>query len=188
MTPTATTYKLTQEMTGYPGSSQTISPSKLNLWVVTKVNKDGTFEMASYYVSNDVNFYGSSGYYAYLDTLDTVAEQYMNSNYLISTRYYDGRAEKAYTIGTNTATEYFYPNQSKGADSSGYTRYRLQTISAYGEFSPYGGEIVFQSTPAPVSNPTSSATVTAGLRIIATVKAGLNWTGAGTKSNPYVLN
>lgn len=188
MTPTSTSYVLTTEMTGYDYPNQTINPSKLNLWVVTKVNNDGTYEMASYYVSENITFYGKKGYDAYLDTLNKVAKQYMNSNYLISTRYYDGKAEKAYSIGTTTAQSYFYPDQSSTLGSTGYTEYRLAYVAENGNIGSNGGKIVYQSTSAPISNPTSSFTMSGGFRIIATVKSENSMIGSGTLADPYVLN
>lgn len=185
MTPTSTNYQLTEEMTGY-SNVQTINPSKVNLWQVTKVNDNGTYEMASYYVSENINFSGLEGYNAYLDTLNKVAQQYMNSRYLISTRYYEGSGV-AYSIGTTSAQGYFLPDQLTAADSSGYTRYRLSYVGENGYISPNGGAIVYQRTSAPISNPSSSSTISGGFRITAIVSIGNSMTGLGTKANPYVL-
>ena len=93
MTPTSTSYTIPSSMTGY-SANQTINPSELNLWRVLNINEDGTIEMVSEYVSSTVVYLtGITGYNNLVLTLQTIASQYANSAYTISTRHvgYNGQ-------------------------------------------------------------------------------------------------
>ncbi len=93
MTPTSTSYTISKSMTGY-SADQTINPSELNLWRVININEDGTVEMVSEYVSSTVVYLtGQTGYNNLVLTLQTIASQYANDAYTISTRHvgYNGQ-------------------------------------------------------------------------------------------------
>ena len=102
MTPTSTSYTISSSMTGY-STNQTINPSELNLWRVIKKNEDGTIEMVSEYVSSTVVYLkGQTGYNNLVLTLQTIASQYANDAYTISTRHvgYNGQI---YVVPTPSA-------------------------------------------------------------------------------------
>ena len=87
MTPTATSYTISKDLTGY-SSDQTINPSELNLWRVIRKNEDGTVEVVSEYVSSAlIYFNGKIGYFNFVGALNTIAAQYTNEKYVESTRH-----------------------------------------------------------------------------------------------------
>ena len=106
MTPTLTSYTTDTSKTGYD-STQTINPSKLNLWRVLKVNSDGTIEMISEYTSStSVYFKGKVGYQNLVGYLNVLASKYENSKYTKGSRY----------VGYNGQTEYI--NNTSKIDST----------------------------------------------------------------------
>ncbi len=95
MTPVAKSYTISKELTGYE-SDQTINPSELSLWRVLRVNSDGTIDMISEYISNEmISFQGEVGYKNYVGALNMLASAYTNSDYTIGSRYpgYNGQTE-----------------------------------------------------------------------------------------------
>ncbi|MBR3523123.1 MAG: prepilin-type N-terminal cleavage/methylation domain-containing protein [Bacilli bacterium] len=87
MTPTSTSFATDPAMTGY-ATSQTINPSELNVWRIIDVKSNGRVDMVSEYVSSvDINFSGVKGYKNYIGYLNTIAAQYANNSYTVSTRY-----------------------------------------------------------------------------------------------------
>ena len=111
MTPTATSFTTDPDKTGY-SEAQTISTSSSLLWVVIKVNSDGTAEMVEYSgipYSNKVYFKGVKGYQNLVGYLNELANYYQNSNYTIAARNigYDNQTEYISDTsafdGTNTA-------------------------------------------------------------------------------------
>ena len=107
MTPTLTSYTTDTSKTGYD-STQTINPSKLNLWRVLKVNSDGTIEMISEYTSStSVYFRGKVGYQNLVGYLNTLASKYENSKYTKGSRY----------VGYNGQTEYISSSLDSIVDS-----------------------------------------------------------------------
>lgn len=90
MTPTATSYTISSDLTGYTDTqyTDTINPSELNLWRVIRKNEDGTIDVVSEYISSgDVGIYGSTGYMNYIGVLNMLAAQYTNPKYVQSTRH-----------------------------------------------------------------------------------------------------
>ncbi len=72
--------------TSTPGS---VTPSELDTWVVIKKNANGSLEMVSKNVSSsNITFYGRSGYDNFVESLEKIAEQYENSNFTSSSRYF----------------------------------------------------------------------------------------------------
>ena len=86
LTPTATSFTIKTETTGY-SSDQTINPSELILWRVIDIHSDGSFDAVSEYVSStDVYFQGATGYANFVGGLQTIAASYAKTGYTISTR------------------------------------------------------------------------------------------------------
>ena len=95
MTPTAETFTISKELTGYE-NDQTINPSELNLWRILQINSDGTIDMISEYTSSkEIIFKGEIGYKNYIGVLNDIASAYMNSLYTVSSRCpgYHGQTE-----------------------------------------------------------------------------------------------
>ena len=112
MTPTSTSYTTSTSLTGYT-STQTINPSELNLWRVIRINSDGTIEMVSEYVSSiAVYFSGQKGYQNYVGYLNTIAKQYENSNYTVSSRHMGYSNQTPYITDTSQLTRTDYPPSS----------------------------------------------------------------------------
>lgn len=86
MTPTKTTFKIPNTLTGY-NRDQTINPSELNLWRVIKINNDNTVDVVSVYVSSvDIYFSAKTGYQNYVGTLNYISKQYENQKYTSGSR------------------------------------------------------------------------------------------------------
>ncbi len=97
LTPTTTTYIVK------PGSwlETILNPQELNIWRVISINEDGTLDIISENVSSEtISFYGASDYRKYVNTLNTIASKYENSNYTIGSRYfgYNGQIETLSSI------------------------------------------------------------------------------------------
>ena len=87
MTPTLTSFKADKSKTGY-NYTQTINPSKLNLWRVIKVNEDGTMEIVADEPSEEeIWFYGKNAYMNYIGYLNVLASKYENSKYTTGSRH-----------------------------------------------------------------------------------------------------
>ena len=110
--PTKTSYSITSDMTGcvsgiyshycngINGEPQTINPSELTVWRVIRKISNGTVDVVSDGVSSTkVYFYGTVGYQKVIQTLNMIASQYTNSDYVQSTRHmgYDGTATEYIT-------------------------------------------------------------------------------------------
>ena len=101
MKPDSTSYSITSDMTGcvsglassdncngINGEPQTINPSELTVWRVIRKNSDGTVDVVSENVSStNVYFYGRTGYQNLVGSLNKIAAQYTNSDYVQSTRH-----------------------------------------------------------------------------------------------------
>lgn len=89
MTPTATSYTLDFELTGYANNLQeALNPSELNLWRVIKKNDNGTVDVVSDKVSSkDVYFANNQGYLNFVKGLNDIAAAYTNTKYVQGTRY-----------------------------------------------------------------------------------------------------
>ncbi len=104
MTPTSTSYTIPSSLTGYT-SAQTINPSELKLWRIIRINDDGTIEMVSEYVSSTVVYFaGEAGYKNFVGALNTIAAQYANSNYTMSTRHIGYNNQTATITATLSAS------------------------------------------------------------------------------------
>ena len=87
MTPTATSYTIGSDLTGYT-SDQAINPSELNLWRVINKNADGTVEMVSDRVSSkSVYFDSKTGFRNLINSLNIIAAQYTDGLHIQSTRH-----------------------------------------------------------------------------------------------------
>lgn len=87
MTPTSTSYTIEASLTGND-VDQTINPSELNLWRVIRKNDNGTVDVVSENVSSEeVYFKGETGYLNLVGTLNAIASQYGNTNYVSNSRY-----------------------------------------------------------------------------------------------------
>ena len=101
MIPTSTSYTTNTSATGYT-SSQTLNPSELNLWRVIRINSDGTIEVVSEYVSSvDVYFEGKTGYQNLVGYLNTIARQYENKTYTVSSRHIGYSNQTSYITDTS---------------------------------------------------------------------------------------
>lgn len=103
-TPSNNSYNIANSLTGCTGdssvcggkTSQSIVPSELKLWRVIRKNSDGTIDLVSSYTSsNQVYFYGKTGYKNYVGTLNQIAQSYETSGITSGSRYlgYDGQTE-----------------------------------------------------------------------------------------------
>lgn len=95
MTPTLSSYTTEPKYTGY-SSTQTITPTELNLWRVIRTNSDGTVDAVSEYVSSrSVAFNGTVGYQSIVGYLNILASKYENPKYTVGSRYmgYNGQTE-----------------------------------------------------------------------------------------------
>ena len=113
MKPTSTGYSITSDMTGCTSSGsscnshQTINPSELTVWRVIRKNSDGTVDVVSENVSSTYVYFGDrTGYQNLVGSLNTIAAQYTNSDYVQSTRHmgYDGTAT-GYITNTSKLTD-----------------------------------------------------------------------------------
>lgn len=87
MKPTSVSYSILNTASGY-SYSQTINPSELDLWRVIKKNSDGTIDVVSEYTSSkSIYIVNKNGYKNLVNTLQTIAASYTNSNYVLSTRH-----------------------------------------------------------------------------------------------------
>ncbi len=95
MTPIATSYTVSKELTGYT-EDQTIKPNELNLWRVLQINQDETIDIISVYTSSDKIWFSEElGFRNYIGVLNDLASAYTNSNYTVGSRYpgYNGQTE-----------------------------------------------------------------------------------------------
>ena len=80
--------------TSYEGFSGATPTADQTLWRVINVNKDGTVEAVSEYVStNSISISGTDGYKNYIAGLNDIASCYSKTNYTVATRMfgYDGQ-------------------------------------------------------------------------------------------------
>ncbi len=91
-TPNKTSYNISTSLTGYT-LTQTINPGGLNLWRVIRKNSDGSIDLVSEYVLEELHFEGKTGYKNYIGTLNTIASQYEKSGITSGSRYmgYNGQ-------------------------------------------------------------------------------------------------
>ena len=88
MTPTSASYTISKNLTGYE-SDQVINTSELDLWRVIRKNADGTVEVVSEYVSSEeVTFYGKTGFLNYVAALHYITDAYKNKNYVENVRHF----------------------------------------------------------------------------------------------------
>ena len=213
MKPTSTSYSITSSMTGcvsglsssycngINGEPQTINPSELTLWRVIKKNSDGTVDVVSDKVSSKaVYFYGRTGYQNFVGSLNTIAAQYTNSDYVQSTRYMSESdtslissiygnliAKNASEIatgywyaGTSTEGSYWYDCDSDG-HTQNHTKYKVGYITSNGD--KYGMSLYYSGNFC--SHYYSSF---ASLRPILTLKSTVKIIGGtGTSSDNYQL-
>ena len=112
MTPSTSSYTTETKYTG-TDSSQTITPTELNLWRVIRVNSDGTVDAVSEYVSStNVTFKGKTGYQSFVGYLNILASKYENPKYTVGSRImgYNGQTEFI------TDTSYFDGTSAKAGD------------------------------------------------------------------------
>lgn len=121
ITPTAATYEILPEKTGY-SASQTINPQELNLWRVIQKNGDGSVDVVSVNVSSvPVHFQGQNGYMKLAEGLNTIASQYTNDKYVNKARHM-GYNSQTYTCtaldSCNTDTDYLIDNKVVGDNAN----------------------------------------------------------------------
>ncbi len=112
MTPSTSSYRAEPKYTG-ADSTQTITPTELNLWRVIRVNADGTYDAVSEYVSStSVTFQGKTGYQSFVYYLNVLASKYENPKYTVGSRImgYNGQTEFI------TDTSYFDGTSTKAGD------------------------------------------------------------------------
>lgn len=83
-TPSITSYTIAKSDTGYT-SDQTINPSALTMWRVTRKNKDGTVELVSAYSSNKAVSMWNSG--KYIKILNQIAKAYETEGITVGSRH-----------------------------------------------------------------------------------------------------
>ena len=209
MTPTSASYTISSSLTGY-SSNQTINPRELNLWRVIRINNSGTIDMVSIYTSSTkVYLCGYTGYYKYIDTLNTIASQYINSKYTSTSRYMgyisqtgtvnrlinseetdyitDSNLVKAVfgtlktnTVGTSTQSGYWIAARR-------YIDYGNGNVHWGGRYA-YGDDNNRYNFISNANGTYSTGCKNIAVRPIVTLKSGLIATGSGTSSDPYVLS
>ena len=101
MTPKKSSYQTDTSKTGY-SSSQVINPQELNLWRVININKNGTVDMVSEYVSNNAIYFSSKvGYQNLVGYLNVLASQYENDTYTKRSRYFGYYNQTEYIMDTS---------------------------------------------------------------------------------------
>ena len=132
MTPAGDTFLIDTDITGGSGE-QYFNPQELNLWRVISINKNGTVDMVSEYVSSSaVSFSGTEGYRNFVGYLNVIASHYANPQYTSKTRYmgYDGQTE--------------YLTNYNGNDNYRYSRGWGSSTSNNDNEALGGGDIMFQ--------------------------------------------
>ena len=126
--PTSTSYTISSSMTGY-SRSQTINPSELSVWRVIQKNSDGTVDVISDKVSSSsIAFYGWTGHTSLESSLNIIASQYTNSNFVQSTRHISQTADTRLVISAYGSLKTY--NLSDAAKDY----WLANTNTYYGEF------------------------------------------------------
>ncbi len=117
---TSENYEISSSLTYY-ASNQSINPSELDLWRVIKINDDDSIEIVSVNVSSaTVHIKGFYGYVYYVNILNQIAKQYINTNYASDARIlgysnqagrlndvYNYRGDEGYTDDINAVNDAF---------------------------------------------------------------------------------
>ena len=117
---TSENYEILNSLTYYE-SNQNINPSELDLWRVIKINDDNSIEIVSVNTSStQVHIKGFYGYVNYVNILNQIAKQYINTNYASDARIlgysnqagilydlYNDRGDEGYNDDINAVNEVF---------------------------------------------------------------------------------
>lgn len=207
MKPESTSYSITSDMTGctslrYCGVTQTINPSELTVWRVIRKNADGTVDVVSDKVSSTiVYFYGKIGYTKLVSSLNTIAGQYINSNFVQSARYLNKTADTSLVKAvydnliaynpSGIATKYWLADNTSERSSltTGYIRrYYGLYVNASGNIDKY--ELLYEHYyEADDTSDYDNYSCGNSIRPILTLKSTVKITGgSGTLGNEYRLD
>ena len=110
--PTTTSYTPNATLTGCNGTTacgtiEPLNPSELTSWRVLKINNDGTIDIVSTNVSNQlIHFYGKTGFINYVKVLNEASIAYRNYTYASKTRAfgYNGQTQQITNTTKLTST------------------------------------------------------------------------------------
>lgn len=135
MTPTATSYTVTTDKTGY-SSNQTINPSELNLWRVLSVDSTDlvtdfngnpknptTITIISEYTSsNKIYFNGKKGYENFVGILNSLSSAYGNNKYTVGYRNVGYSNQTEFITLPSLANSSDNPSESEGGGDTEYDK------------------------------------------------------------------